>query len=270
MKLKKALIKADDGNKSGGTVGKISIIPCDLNDLQSVQHCARTFLKMESKLDILINNAGIMAVPTRQATKQGYLEQQVGICHVGHFYLTELLLPALENAGTNDSPSRIVCLSSSAHRFHQMEDCLKDSKLDTIPYDPWVAYGNAKVANLLHAKALHDKFAKEKTKNILAYSVMPGGINTGLQQHVTLWTSIKFAVVSPFFFKTTSQGSATTLLCATAPPVDTSTDILRSGEYHDNCKVNPDALQKVLTEIGTDAPERLYNITKQILKDLGY
>ena len=110
-------------------VGKISIIQCDLNDLQSVQYCAKTYLKTESKLDILINNAGIMAVPTRQATKQGNLEQQMGICHVGHFYLTELLLPALEKAATassqTNSPSRIICLSSTAHRYHQMEECLK-------------------------------------------------------------------------------------------------------------------------------------------------
>lgn len=101
---------------------------------------------------------------------------------------------------------------------------------------------------------------------------MPGGINTGLQQYVTYWTLLKFAIVSPFFFKTTNQGSATTLACATADTSTSLTDssIIKSGEYHDNCKVNLNALQKVLNEIGEDAPERLYDRTKQILKNLGY
>ena len=251
--------------KDGTALGKVSTLTCDLNDLQSVQHCAKTFLKDEKELHVLINNAGIMALPTHKETKQG-LEQQIGICHVGHFYLTELLLPALQKP----SSSRIICLSSSAHGYHNMEHCLKDNKLETVPYDPWVAYGNAKCANMLHAKALNTKYGNgSKGGSIRAYSVMPGGINTGLQQHVSLWTAIKFAVVSPFFFKTTSQGSATTLLCATA---STEGDDLKDygGEYFDNCKANPKALAKVLEVAGTDAPERLWDTTKEIIKNLGF
>lgn len=231
---------------------KIDTVVCDLSDLESVKSCAATFLKQQDSLDILINNAGIMAVPTRQETKQG-LESQVGVCHVGHFYLTKLLLPAVEKA----KKGRVVCLSSSAHAYHAFDKCLESEMLETEPYGEWTGYGNAKVANLLHAKAIANK-------GISAYSVMPGGIMTGLQVNVGWWTWIIFKVVEPFFFKTVNQGAATTLVCAT------SLDVPQVGEYHDNCKPAPAALEKVLEQVGKDAPERLWDATEKILMKLGF
>jgi NAD(P)-dependent dehydrogenase (short-subunit alcohol dehydrogenase family) len=240
---------------------QLHTLVCDLSDLNSVQQCAQEFLKLETNLDILINNAGIMALPQRMATHQG-LESQVGVCHVGHFLLTQKLLPAIQKAS-----GRVVCLSSTGHRGHNMKQLLQQSQsddtsllLETIPYDPWVAYGNAKCCNLLFATQL-------SRRGVTAFSVMPGGIHTGLQTHVDLWTMFKWMVVTPFFFKSTSQGAATSIVCATSPDVD---DVLQhSGQYFDNCKVT-DAVAKVESEVGHDAAEKLWDQTEQVLKKLGF
>ena len=234
------------------TKGKIYTLVCDLSDLDSVKLCAETFLKCESKLNILINNAGIMALPERESTKQG-LESQVGVCHVAHFLLTKLLLPAITNAN-----GRVVCLSSVAHRRHQMKELLSSTPpLETVPYNSWVAYGNAKCCNMLMARGL-------QKRGVVAFSVMPGGIHTGLQAHVDPWTMFKWTIVTPFFFKSTSQGAATSIVCATSPDI-----IGHNGMYFDNCKVT-DALSKVEIEAGADAADRLWVLTESVLSKLGY
>lgn len=238
---------------------EVLMLECDLNDLDSVQKAAKHFLQNEKKLDILINNAGIMALPERTATKQK-LEAQVGVCHVGHVYLTKLLIDALRNAGTKISPSRVVVLSSSAHAYHDMAECLKSDTLETTPYDPWVAYGNAKAANMLFAKHLNDMH-----DNVVAFSVMPGGIHTGLQTHVNFYKMLKWKIVTPFFFKTTSQGAATSLVCATEDRA-----LAQAGEYWDNCDPNPKKLQAVLDQVGEDAAKRLWDQTEVLIKRLGY
>jgi NAD(P)-dependent dehydrogenase (short-subunit alcohol dehydrogenase family) len=242
----------------------VSTLECDLNDLDSVRRGAREFLKEQSKLHLLVTNAGVMALPQRQATAQG-LEQQVGICHVGHFYLAQLLLPALQAAGKDKSGARVVALSSSAHSYHEISKCIADPKLDTVPYDPWTAYGNAKCANLLFAKGVNDRFAA--SHNIHAFSVMPGGIFTGLQGHVGWHSRLNYFFISPFFFKTIPQGAATTVYCATAP-----LDQLAPGEYHDDCTPKPAALQKVL-EYASDRPnvvDDLWTATERLIKSLGF
>ncbi|CAB9531707.1 Short-chain dehydrogenase TIC 32, chloroplastic [Seminavis robusta] len=234
---------------------KIDIVTCDLGDLQSVKHCAKTVLASQDTIDIVINNAGIMALPTRTDTKQG-LESQVGVCHVGHFYLTKLLLPAIQKA-----QGRIVCLSSSGHANHDIKKCLSSPKLETDPYDGWVAYGNAKASNLLNAKALSTKI-----DNVTAYSVQPGGIFTGLQGNVDWYTRLQFSVVAPFFFKSVPQGAATTLLCATS----NDPEKVVNGEYHDNCQADKTALEKVMEAAGKDVPDQLWEATEKLLKDLGF
>jgi NAD(P)-dependent dehydrogenase (short-subunit alcohol dehydrogenase family) len=237
------------------TKGSIHTLICDLSDLDSVKQCAEVFLKSEHQLDILINNAGIMALPQRVATKQG-LESQVGVCHVGHFYLTQLLLPTITK-----SHGRVVCVSSVAHRRHQMKQLLATTTpqpLETVPYDPWVAYGNAKCCNMLFAQGLHRRCG------LVAFSVMPGGIHTGLQTHVSVWTMFRWMIVTPFFFKSTSQGAATSIVCATSPDV-----MEHSGQYFENCKVT-DALSKVESEVGVDAADKLWIQTEDVLKQLGY
>lgn len=239
---------------------KISLLTCDLGDLKSVQYCAKKFLEQKLNLNLLVNNAGIMALPERKSTVQG-LEQQVGVCHVGHFLLTKLLLPALQaGAAEKGKPSRIVCISSVAHVSHKMGQLLENPKLETVPYTEWSGYGNAKCANLLHAAELQNRYAG---KGILAFSVMPGGILTGLQEHVALWTMLKWTVVAPFFFKSTSQGAATTLVCAT------TADQSDGGKYFENCKATS-AVEKVKLDVGQDAAVRCWDVTEKLLADLGF
>jgi len=257
-------------------------VTCDLNDLNSVKAAAETFLKNEIRLDILINNAGVMTIPEFRPTVQG-LEQQVGICHVGHFYLTKLLLMALQKSKSH--LARVVCVSSSAHRNHKFNDLLKNNpRLETVPYDPKVAYGNAKSCNMFHAKELHERYYQKLTPGrgsgkICAFSVMPGGIFTGLQKDTDRWTMFKWKIVGPFFFKSTSQGAATSLLCATKADPDKNHKRGNgggsgaggggSGEYYDNCQPT-DCMSKMEEEVGKDASERLWTITEDLLKTLGF
>jgi NAD(P)-dependent dehydrogenase (short-subunit alcohol dehydrogenase family) len=244
---------------------QISTLTCDLADLKSVKACAETFLKQESELHILINNAGIMALPERTPTKQN-LESQVGVCHVGHFYLTKLLLPVLEKAATKELPARVVALSSVAHRNHNIAQLLTTSpQLETTPYDADVGYGNAKACNLLFAHEFHKKHYD--TKSIAAFSVMPGGIFTGLQGHVHPWKMFKWTVMGPFFFKSIEQGAATSMVCALTADPDAD-----GGEYFDNCKVVTGACAKVSSEAGgnEDAGARLWEITEKLLSNLGF
>lgn len=235
----------------------ITCLECDLDDLQSVRRCAQQFLAMKLPLDVLICNAGVMALPKRSSTKQG-LEQQVGVNHVGHFLLVQLLLPALEQAKS----SRVVVLSSSAHRLTDSA-YLQEPKLETNPYEPWTAYGNSKVSNCLFAKELN---ARYKSKGVTAFSVHPGGIHTGLQGNVDKTIALAWLIVTPFAFKSIPQGAATTVICATKAGLEE-----HGGKYFDNCAptdVAETMAKKMSEEIGMDAPKKLWDATEQMLKGL--
>jgi len=240
---------------------KISCLVCDLSDLKSVKKCAKSFLGLESKLHILVNNAGIMGLPTRTPTAQD-LESQVGVCHVGHFYLFKLLLPALERAGTKDTPARVVALSSSAHIYHDLASLLESPTLETSPYTPNKGYGNAKASNMLFARELHKRYFSKK--HIAAFSVMPGGIFTGLQGHTPKWTMFKWTVVGPFFFKSIEQGAATTMVCALTADPDSD-----GGEYFDNCQATSNATT-IEEQAGNNSGARLWDISEKLLSNLGY
>jgi len=248
-----AAVKAQP-SESPAHACKLTCIPCDLNDLASVKACALKVIAMKTPLHLLVNNAGVMAVPTRVPSKQG-LEQQIAVNHFAHFLLTKLLLPVLQQS----APSRIICVSSSAHRFHSGPKWLSHPTLDTEPYNAWVAYGNAKCANILHARALHKRFSSH---GVSAFAVMPGGIHTGLQDNVDRYIMFKWILLTPFFFKSTSQGAGTTLTCAVSPDAPAS-----SGEYFENCKPTQ-IVAKLEAQLGTDAAEKCWAASEKVLKDL--
>eukprot|EP00940_MAST-03C_sp_MAST-3C-sp2_P001959 g1959.t1 len=202
---------------------RLKLLVCDLNDFDSVKRCAEAFYASDDRLSILINNAGVMALADRRGTAKEDIERQVGINHVGHFLLSRLMLPALRKV----PGSRLVSLSSSAHRFCEPK-FIDDEKLETRPYDAWTAYGNSKYANVLFAKRWNTLYGG-KADGCNAYAVMPGGIFTGLQDEVPASIMFKWIVVAPFFFKSVDQGAATTLHCATRATVE------QSGCYFDNC-----------------------------------
>ncbi len=149
----------------------------DLGSLASVRAFAEGFLADYDRLDGLINNAGVMNTPERR-TEDGF-EMQLGVNHLGHFLLTELLLDALRAA----APSRVVILSSCYHDVAQGrkgEIVFEDLHFDRRPYDGWEAYAQSKLANLLHARALSRRL---DGTGVTAVSVHPGWVRTGLVKH---------------------------------------------------------------------------------------
>ncbi|MGA8724511.1 MAG: SDR family NAD(P)-dependent oxidoreductase [Acidimicrobiales bacterium] len=146
----------------------------DLGDLDSIRAFAASYLAGHDAVDVLMNNAGVMACPFGH-TADGF-ETQFGTNHLGHFLLTALLYPALQ---AGDQP-RVVTLTSAGHSRADVD--LSDPNFDHTEYSPWVAYGRAKTANALFARELARRAGPS---GVLSFSVHPGGIVTDLGRHLT-------------------------------------------------------------------------------------
>ena len=208
--------------------GSVQGVICDLNSLVSIKRFTQQFIQNNTLLNVLILNAGVINFKFTQ-TADG-LEQVMGVNHIGHAYLTQLLLPAL----VASAPSRIVVVSSSAHvgppldyqAFDRMSSTVKNAKKG---WGMMTSYQQSKLANLLFARALATRY---KEKGITAYSLHPGVIRTNLGANVPL--SGLLAVVFMMFQKekTITQGAATTVHCALKPGLESE-----SGRYFDNSTV---------------------------------
>ena len=155
---------------------KIYIIYLDLSSKKSIYKFAESFYKLFSKLDGLINNAGLMNTK-HQITATGF-EMQFGVNFIGHYLLTELLIKALGNVNS----SRIICHSSCSHDIcHGIlgDINLSDINFDKRKYSGWEAYSQSKLANVLHAKALSNNHLEN---NIHSFSIHPGWVNTNLNR----------------------------------------------------------------------------------------
>lgn len=192
----------------------VMVQPLDLMDPAAIDRFADAVLAGTDTVDILLNNAGIMAPPlTRDA--RGY-EAQFSTNHLGHFQLTLRLWQALAAAGN----ARVVALSSLGHRYSPI--CFEDSQYTQRPYDPWRAYGQSKTANSLFAVHL-DRLGRES--GIRAFAVHPGRIPaTQLSRFMTPEEKAavaQAAQVGPDFvpspLKTLAQGASTSLWAATSP-----------------------------------------------------
>ncbi len=157
----------------------ISVAQLDLSDLASVRRCAADWLATGQPLDILVNNAAIMACPLTRNTR-GW-EAQFATNHLGHFVLTTALLPALRTAAARYGDARVVALSSSGHKMASVD--FDDIHFERRDYNKWIAYGQAKSANALFSLGLH---LREAANGITANAVHPGGIMTGLQKFLPL------------------------------------------------------------------------------------
>ena len=207
--------------------GKVSWEMLDLSSQASVREFAKRW--GDKPLHILINNAGVMACP--QAYTEDGLEMQVGTNHFGHYLLAVLLVPGLE-AGAKQSgkPSRVVSLSSIGHRRSPVN--FDDPHFRSRPYDKWESYGQAKSANSLFAVAFDERF---KDRDIRAFAVMPGGIMTPLQRHMSKeeqmalgWINEKGEVREGF--KTPEQGASTSVWAAIGDELEG-----KGGLYLENC-----------------------------------
>lgn len=194
--------------------GSVDVRALDLADLASVAHFADAW---SGPLDILVANAGIMALPTRQVTDLGW-ELQLATNHLGHFALATALHPALRAAGS----ARLVVVSSGAHRNAAFD--FGDPHFERRPYDPWTAYAQSKTADVLLAVGAHRWAADGVTANALN----PGWIlGTNLQRHIDAGTMRAMgvtdedgAVIPQPYHKTAEQGAATSVLLAASPLLD--------------------------------------------------
>ncbi|KAJ1565627.1 hypothetical protein HK096_001211 [Nowakowskiella sp. JEL0078] len=166
-------VKAIARIKSEIPYAQITFLNLDLSDLKKANKAAMTFLKLENRLDILINNAGVMAVPF-EITVDGF-ESQFAINHLGHFAFTLPLLPLLEKS----APSRIVIVSSLAHIHAPLAGIPFEILNEEHALNNWTRYGASKLANILFARSLAEMM---KDKQVWVNSVHPGTVNTGLKQ----------------------------------------------------------------------------------------
>jgi NAD(P)-dependent dehydrogenase (short-subunit alcohol dehydrogenase family) len=234
----------------------------DLLNPASIDAFAQQFVTSGRSLDLLINNAGIMAVPlTRDA--RGY-ESQFAANHLGHFQLTARLLPALTRTGR----ARVVTLSSGAHRRAAFD--FDDPNFEHHDYDKWIAYAQSKTASVLFTVALD---RRGESQGVRAFAVHPGRIETGLQRFITIEELQALGYRNEdgeipeeqrAFYKTVQQGAATTVWCATNPALDAI-----GGVYCENADIaaavtaNHATLDGVLPwAIDQAAAERLWALSE--------
>lgn len=162
----------------GKTSGKIEVMELDLQDFKSIEKFAEKFKQKFDRLNVLLNNAGIMQTPYFK-TKDG-LEGQMGVNHFGHFKLTGLLMDLIEKT----PKSRVVSVSSGGHKYKQAKMDFDNLLFENgTGYTPMKGYCRSKLANLLFTYELERKF-KENNIDSIAVAAHPGGANTNLGQHV--------------------------------------------------------------------------------------
>ncbi|MEU1528642.1 SDR family NAD(P)-dependent oxidoreductase [Streptomyces fagopyri] len=192
--------------------GSVRVAPLDLADLLSVDAFARTW---RGPLDILVANAGIMAVPERTVSAQGW-EIQLATNHLGHFALATALYGSLRAAGS----ARLVIVSSGAHRTAAFD--FDDPQFERRPYDRWTAYAQSKTADVLFAVGARRWAADGITANALN----PGWISTNLQRHLDDDTMRALGaideegdIIPQPYYKEPAQGASTSVLLAASPLV---------------------------------------------------
>jgi NAD(P)-dependent dehydrogenase (short-subunit alcohol dehydrogenase family) len=219
-----AKVKEDIVSKVPGA--KLDVMELDLSSMDSVKKFASDFKSAGLPLNLLINNAGIMACPFMLSKDN--IELQFATNHLGHFLLTKLLLDTMKSTSRESKrEGRIVNLSSEAHKYSYPEGVRLDKNKinDKSSYSSFRAYGQSKLCNVLHANELA-KQLKEDGVNITANSVHPGAIMTNLWRHLNSYLAVAAGAVAKYMFKTVPQGAATTCYVALHPQVAGVT-----GEY---------------------------------------
>ncbi|XP_077436607.1 polyprenol dehydrogenase isoform X2 [Vanacampus margaritifer] len=193
---------------------KVEFEKLDLASLQSIRQFVQSFKEREVPLNILVNNAGVMLVP-EGCTENGF-ELHFGVNYLGHFLLTWLLLDILKLSGKSGNFSRVVNVSSSAHRIGE----IRPNDLNCRQcYSAHAAYCHSKLAQLLFSSHLHRELERGGFP-VSSFAVDPGMVDTSLYRH--LWTPLRVAhgVVARLLFRTPTEGAATALYAALSPTLE--------------------------------------------------
>ncbi len=247
-----AHIRETTGNQA------VDVMELELGSLASIRAFTDNYLAHHDSLNILVNNAGIMAC-SEGRTADGF-ELQFGTNHLGHFLMTNRLLPALL-AG---APSRVVALSSRAHHMSPVD--FDDLDFSRRGYNKWVAYGQSKTANILFAVALD---ARLRDRGVRVYAVHPGVIETELGRHMDeedrALINARAEQIGNWTLKSTAAGAATSVYAATAPELEG-----QGGVYLEDCGVAP--IENESTSHGVRAyalelstAERLWEVSEQLV-----
>jgi NAD(P)-dependent dehydrogenase (short-subunit alcohol dehydrogenase family) len=209
--------------------GRFELVELDLGNLKSVRACADKLAAKGDPFDVVIANAGMMATPFGH-TVDGF-ETQFGTNHLGHFVLVNRIVSLLR------SGSRLINLSSSGHRYSNVD--LDDPNFERTSYEPFLAYGRSKTANIQFAVAFDQR---HRQRGVRAAAVHPGGIQTELARHLDpsriqsivdqLNQQLAKEGKPPFQFKTIPQGAATSVWAGVVAPADEM-----GGKYCENCHV---------------------------------
>jgi NAD(P)-dependent dehydrogenase (short-subunit alcohol dehydrogenase family) len=266
--LKNAQDVAEQLKKETGC-DKIEAEQLDLSSLANVREFVRRYLAKNRYLNILINNAGIMATP-QEYTEDGF-ESQFGTNHLGHFALAHGLLDALkQGAKAVNKNSRVVSVSSLAHI--RSDIVFDDVNFRTRDYEPWSAYGQSKTANVFFAVGLSRKYAKD---GVLSNAVMPGGIMTNLQKYVSKEEQMKRGWIDKDgnvneAFKNVEQGASTSIWAAVAPELEN-----KGGLYLEDCavsKIKPfEEILKTMTgyreyAVDIESADKLWEMSEQWIR----
>lgn len=226
-KTEKATQGVRDAARASG--GSLELIEIDLASLASVRAGAGRLLAEGRPFDVVVANAGVMAPPFGR-TADGF-ETQFGTNHLGHFVLINRI------AGLLGEGRRLVNLASAGHRFADID--LDDPNFERTEYDPWIAYGRSKTANILFAVEFD---RRHRDRGVRATAVHPGGIRTELLRHLSpaeeeaLIASINDSHIAaglpPFVFKTIPQGATTSVWAAVVAEADAV-----GGRYCEDCHV---------------------------------
>jgi NAD(P)-dependent dehydrogenase (short-subunit alcohol dehydrogenase family) len=245
------IVPARDVAKAKAAVGTLGAVEAmELTDPASIVTFTEKFLKSGQPLDLLINNAGVMATPLDRVARN--IESQFATNHVGHFELTLRLWPALRKAAA----PRIVALTSIGHRRSPVD--FEDWNFERKPYDRWAAYGQSKSANALFAVAAN-------ARGVQAFSVHPGAILTGLAKFMTE-EDVAALQKRAVKMKTPEQGAATTIWCAVSQQLDG-----KGGVYCADCNIAEAVPADSKAETGVRPwaidpalAERLWKLSEQI------
>lgn len=226
--------------------GQVTPIACELSDFDSVRRAAQSIRALDQPIDVLMCNAGIMAL--REHRKRYNLELQFVTNHLGHLLLINELLDSLR-----DTKGRIVITSSAGHT-HTPKGGIDFANLSgDAGYNAWQAYGQSKLANILCAKSLAKRLA---SRGITVNSLHPGVIQTNLARSTGgLMTSV-IQLVAPLFGRTVGQGAATQVYLAVHPDV-----AAQSGEYFADCALAKPSLHARDDELA----ERLWQVSEDLL-----